>query len=380
MTDISRILDTALKAHNAHINQHPRSRQDVRDEFLKEAYRINANIFSVHNYLRSIRQSYLSTSLPSHRNRVQPTRTNSSASDRPPGHHHPATKDRQYLTDSQRDQIDAESKASLRDLNAGIRQLEEAEQLRKETELTLAERKKARNGLRALGRWAAGDLGSVQKTPEEALQAAQQETIKVHRESVIWYLRKKLEDAARLQSGMMQTRLDREVEKSKSVLYKTRGVGGGNVVLSGLMNDTDSHTSIKNRMEDPVTGGYKPMNPATDEREKNIDQTLSPEQLQQFAQENSDMLRHYEDTLDKVRTAERSMIEISELQTTLAANLETQSVMIDDLVLQSLETRDDIAGGNRELKRAAERKGPARWVFRATCGLCVFLVVWDLVI
>lgn len=77
------------------------------------------------------------------------------------------------------------------------------------------------------------------------------------------------------------------------------------------------------------------------------------------------------------RTAERSMIEISELQTTLAANLETQSAMIGDLVLESLETRDDVAGGNKELKRAAERKGPARWVFRASCGLCVFLVLWD---
>ena len=74
------------------------------------------------------------------------------------------------------------------------------------------------------------------------------------------------------------------------------------------------------------------------------------------------------------------MIEISELQTTLAANLETQSSMINDLVLESLETRDDITGGNKELKRAADRKGPARWVFRATCGLCVFLVLWDLII
>lgn len=77
------------------------------------------------------------------------------------------------------------------------------------------------------------------------------------------------------------------------------------------------------------------------------------------------------------RTAERSMIEISELQTTLAANLETQTAMIDDLVLESLDTRDDVASGNKELKRAADRKGPARWVFRASCGLCVFLILWD---
>jgi syntaxin 18 len=77
------------------------------------------------------------------------------------------------------------------------------------------------------------------------------------------------------------------------------------------------------------------------------------------------------------RAAERSMIEISELQTTLAANLETQTAMIDDLVLESLDTRDDVASGNKELKRAADRKGPARWVFRASCGLCVFLILWD---
>ena len=74
------------------------------------------------------------------------------------------------------------------------------------------------------------------------------------------------------------------------------------------------------------------------------------------------------------------MIEISELQSTLAASLETQSTMISDLVLESLETRDDLAGGNRELTRAVERKGPAKWVFRATCGFCVCLILWDILI
>lgn len=255
----------------------------------------------MHKYLRSIRQSYLSTSLPTHRNRHLLTQANSSTSDRAPGHHHTAAKDRQYFTDAQRDQIDAESKATLRDLNAGIRQIEEAEQLRKETEVTLAEHKKARHGFKALGRWAAGDLSIAQRTPEEALETARQETIKVHRESVVWYLRKKLEEAAGLQSGMMQTRLDREVEKSKSVLYKTRGVGGGNDALSGLPVEPNSPASLKSRKDESISGGYKKTVPATDNSEKNIEQTLSPEQLQQFAQENSDMLKNYEDTLDKVR-------------------------------------------------------------------------------
>ncbi|MCJ1284544.1 hypothetical protein MMC26_003877 [Xylographa opegraphella] len=379
MTDITQRLDKALSSHNAHVNQHIRNRLDVRDEFLREAYRINASVFSVYRYLSSIRQSYLSTSLPPHRNRLAISRTHSATTDRPVATHSPAGKDRQYFTDAQRDQIDAESKATLRDLNAGIRQLEEAEQLQRNTETTLAEGKRARYGLGALGRWAAGDMGVVQRTPEEALEVARQETIRIHRESVIWYLRKKLGEAAELQSAMMQTRLDREVEKSKSVLYKTRGAAnrGSTPGDSGDTMDLLGAGGISGNV--PRTAKHRSGPSAIDDGERKIEQTLSPEQVQQFAQENSDMLKHYEDTLDKVRTAERSMMEISELQTTLAANLETQSSMINDLVLDSLDTTDDIAGGNKELKRAADRKGPARWVFRATCGLCVFLVLWDLI-
>ena len=261
----------------------------------------NANVFSVHKYLTSIRQSYLSTSLPPHRNRLPISKTNFSAPDRSIAKHNQIGKERQYFTDAQRDQIDAESKATLRDLNAGIRQLEEAEQLRRHTEYTLAEGKKAKFGFSALGRWAAGDVGVAARTPEVALEAARQETIKVYRESVVWYLRKKLEEATELQSEMMQTRLDRELEKSKSVLYKARGAVGGDSAF-GVSNDVtilvEAGGSSRNHY---VTKSNQSGNPAEEEKEKRIEQTLSPQQLQQFAQENSDMLRHYEDTLDKVR-------------------------------------------------------------------------------
>ena len=73
------------------------------------------------------------------------------------------------------------------------------------------------------------------------------------------------------------------------------------------------------------------------------------------------------------------MVEISELQTALAQNLETQSAHIDQLVADSLYTTDNIGGGNKELKRATERKSTARMVFYASCGLSLFLIVWDLI-
>ena len=42
----------------------------------------------------------------------------------------------------------------------------------------------------------------MSKSPEEVLEDAQQQTVKLHRESILWYLKRKLEDAAEIQSGI----------------------------------------------------------------------------------------------------------------------------------------------------------------------------------
>lgn len=46
----------------------------------------------------------------------------------------------------------------------------------------------------------------------------------------------------------------------------------------------------------------------------------------------------------------------------------------------SLATADNVGGGNRELKKAAERRSTAQMTFYAACGLSAFLIVWDLFI
>ena len=203
------------------------------------------------------------------------------------------------MTDAQRDQIDAECKATLRELNASIKQVEETEKLRNDTLVTLSNRKRSRNGFQALGRWAAGGVG-VSKSAEEELEDAKQKTVKLHRESVIWYLKMKLEDAAGIQSGMMQTRLEREIEKSKSKLYKTKGASGviGGNTDFGIMNGRGSENAWSGG---GTYSGSSRAAMAEDMDRKKIEQQLSPEQLQLFEQENNDMLKHYEDTLDQVR-------------------------------------------------------------------------------
>jgi syntaxin 18 len=80
------------------------------------------------------------------------------------------------------------------------------------------------------------------------------------------------------------------------------------------------------------------------------------------------------------RKAEKSLVEISELQTQLVNNLATQSAHIDQLVADSSYTAENVGGGNKELKKATERKSTAKYVFYASCGLSLFLVAWDLII
>lgn len=77
---------------------------------------------------------------------------------------------------------------------------------------------------------------------------------------------------------------------------------------------------------------------------------------------------------------EKSLLEISELQTTLANNLSIQSAHIEQLVQDSFSTAENVGGGNKELKKATERKSTAQAVFWGTCMFCTTLVLWDLFI
>ena len=78
--------------------------------------------------------------------------------------------------------------------------------------------------------------------------------------------------------------------------------------------------------------------------------------------------------------AEKSLLEISELQTTLAANLNIQAEHINQLVADSERTTENVGSGNKQLKQATERRSTAQMVFWSTCAFCGTLILWDLFI
>lgn len=245
-------------------------------------------------------------------------------------------------------------------------------------------RKKYGTKLGALGNWAVGGMGQS-KSREQEQAESMANTISTHRESVLWYLRQKLQQCGSVQAAMMETRIMREMEKNKSLLYKSQGAlaletgGTGEPAIPAF-----EYKGAAGRQVEEEYGN-------------NIEDELTPEQLQQFEKANQDMVQHYEDTLNQVkyvvalafqnailtfsiRTAEKSLVEISELQTQLVNNLATQSAHIDQLVADSFLTAENVGGGNKELKKASERRSTAKYVFYASCGLSAFLVVYDLII
>jgi hypothetical protein len=240
------------------------------------------HIAKLHTDLRSIRQSYLSTANPPRRKQYARTSASSTSAD----------KDSKYLTDTQRNEIDDQAKQSIHQLNDAIKRLQIAEQARQAAHTQLALKKRAKQGLGALGRWAAGGAITA-KSVEEEIEESKANTIKAHRDSMIWSLQNQLEECGRFQSDMMEIRLMREIEKSKSVLYRTRNTGPSANDYSGVSGGPGAGAGFADYR------GKTSYN--QDESSTVIEKQLDPEQLQLFAQENQDMLKQYEDQLDKVR-------------------------------------------------------------------------------
>jgi len=171
-------------------------------------------------------------------------------------------------------------------LNAGIMRLSDAEQVRQNTESFITRKKYARLGLGALGSWAAGGAGQT-KTNEHEQEEARQNAINQHRESVLWYLRQKLQECGSQQASMMEKRILREVEKSKSVLAKSRPMSVSN--LGGFAYQSEHATASK------------PMDVHIDGRHEQSEQEFTPEQLQMFEKQNTDLLKLYENKMDQMK-------------------------------------------------------------------------------
>ncbi|KJR87944.1 snare protein [Sporothrix schenckii 1099-18] len=363
--DLTPVFDQLLKSKEGATTRKPQFNAAQTEGFLKEAYRINKHIATLSKQLGDVRQAYLSTAPPR----------------RSHHHHHHSHNNADHsaptsLTDAEREDIDANAKRLLRDLNASIRGLADAEALHQETQQALIRKQYAGPSFRFVG------LGASPKSPEQTAAEEAQTQAAAHHESVLWYLRQRLQACGRAQQTMMEARLARMVvETTAASQQQALLVGATNPAPRGSGGVSASAAALEEEAQWRGASSYasRPGPPGRSGGNDNdgAEADLTAEQIQMFERGNQDMLKHYETTLDKVRAAEQSLVEISELQTMLVGNLEIQSAHVDQMVADSFTTAENVAKGNRELKKALDRPSTARYTFYAASGLCLFVVVWD---
>lgn len=181
------------------------------------------------------------------------------------------------MTDREREDVDTNAKQMIRELNASIRALDEAETLRRETEYAIVQ-KKFGSAFGVLGSWASGGIVTG-KSPEHIEAEAKAQQTEIHRDGVLWFLRQRLELCCRTQQDMMETRLQRELEKTRGFMMPSAAEFEQFVAPS-------AHHAAEGHSHDapPVAR-----------------QDLTDEQMQMFEEGNQDMMKYYEGTLDKVR-------------------------------------------------------------------------------
>lgn len=354
-----------LKARSASTTRGALPDLDRIDSYLKEASSINRDIVNLHSELSHIRQAYLSTAAPRKIQLRKGAQDNKSI----------------YLTDADRNAVDKMAKESLQRLNLRIRILEDEEAKRHDAAMKDINRKYGR-GLRALTGWAAGGgLGQDEdgaKSPEHASAIRLEMQLFVHKGTIIGYLKEKLNFTTKLQGGMMETRLAREMEKNRSILAKARSSQlPPSLAKEFGFDDPGAGSASAPRSSAPGLA----LDEEESRRRQDEDLDLTDEQRQMFEKDNQDMLKHYNTALDKVKTVEKSIMEIAELQQMLADNLTVQSAHIDQLVTDAERTEENVGGGNKQLKKASQKKfSQARVTFYAASALCTVLVLWDLII
>lgn len=105
---------------------------------------------------------------------------------------------------------------------------------------------------------------------------------------------------------------------------------------------------------------------------------ISDQEQQVLLVENNDLLQDLQATLDQAQHAERSMKEISEIQTELAMHLHTQTEMISQMIDDVFKTTDDIGGANVQLKQAKTRNRRAsNIIVYSSLIIAILLLIYD---
>ncbi|CAH1760663.1 12868_t:CDS:2 [Entrophospora sp. SA101] len=301
----------------------PAKKKVMRDEYLKEAYRIVSHINNLKHFLLSVRKAYLNIS-------TKPSKTSGSRKNSSISSSNNNNEDNLLinkfdlsvtsLTNIERDEIDLQAKIIIQQFLAAIHS------------------------------------------------------------SIAWYLNKRLTEVSKIQKDQQEARMIKEMERRESTLYKSAAK------LSLLNNNPESLQSKINeergdspsRTDSEIDGSLTENDEKGDD-DDDIDHHLSAEQKMVLEMENESIMKELETSLQQVNQAEKALLEISNLQTILSNHLTVQTQQTDRLYAEAIATTDRVQEGNLMLIKARERASDTRkWilVFLILASFILFFLDW----
>ncbi|KAJ1811386.1 hypothetical protein LPJ56_005814, partial [Coemansia sp. RSA 2599] len=181
------------------------------------------------------------------------------------------------------------------------------------------------------------------------LGLSKRDIVAAHQSSVIWWLNSLLQKTNKVHAEMQELYLRRKLERQRGLLSQRR----------------------QQPIETPAKADAAAA--ASEQAQKSQEEVLShlsQQELEMLQEENRNMLNEFESALDQVRETQRSLAEISTLQTQLANELNAQMQQTERLYSEAVGALDAVSKGNDYLVSARKHQAGARkWV------LIIFVVL-----
>lgn len=208
--------------------------------------------------------------------------------------------------------------------------------------------------------------------------------ITAHRASILWTLNSLLASASGGLSELQEERSKRRAERGRTL-------GEGAAKEAALMSVKQEHSLVTGgdksiaslfglaAPSSSSSGGLPPAMGVVPDDEPPIESQLSAAQLQQFESENSTLLSNMQDQLDSVLAAEKSLLEVSALQTELVRHLVQQTELVDRLYDEAVGSVADVGNANVQLRQARDRAKDSRLfllVFLLGASMALLFLDW----
>lgn len=309
------------------------------------------------------------------------------------------------MTDKERDDFDYEARMVIQQTMVRIHHLEDLEEKRVAREKIANSNSLTRKLISFGNNVGFGGSGGIELEQDQISK-----TLALHRAGILWYLNDSLKQVSSRHASQQEIRLSRQLAKTKNAIHNVTDTHHHDLnnntssipttTLSNLTNSTISRSespalsqdqrSLDKSGNNSTLGGLTTNSStlhsitnssyAPDDLPEAL-RELTPQQITVLESENSALMDELELSLNKAKAAEKSLIEISQLQSSLSAHLSTQNDNIQTLLNESVQVHDDIVKANKQLGSAKDRNRKAsKFIIYASLILAFILLFYDYLI